>query len=484
MKKMFVLWVLLIGFSLTALSNVTLNEMQKEQIEKFVYKKINNKLSKEHQRQNAKSKLRKSVRKNSFLSSITKMGLDSMIVDARAVMGEEAKFKNSYLYDEYGNVIEELIYGSSDPESGDFIVTSKDSYKYNSQNKVEEMISQYFDDETKSWVINNKEVYSYDNHINLIEIKNYSFMDNEWYLFDRTENIYDVNNNLIESIIYFVYDENEMEITNKYVYTYNSSNQVIEENRYVVNFDDLEMIQQITYKYENGNLTEVRTYEISYESGELEEVSYTINEYNDNNQLISTENHYKDFFGDWEIESKNEYVYDSYGNVIEDIEHQDNPMTGEFGPFIKSEITYNYDYTIDKVLFPDGEDGIANGELLHMPEKVELFVNFPFIGWTQLGMDVNFYYSEKEDKIFGRVAPISKSKIKFYPNPTADVLNIELENNVVNASIQIMDLQGKKVHSQNLLNSNEVDVRTLQTGTYIILINENGNHYGGKFIKE
>jgi len=50
--------------------------------------------------------------------------------------------------------------------------------------------------------------------------------------------------------------------------------------------------------------------------------------------------------------------------------------------------------------------------------------------------------------------------------------------------VTIIDLNGRKVLSQDLMKSNQLNVKELQTGTYIYLINENGKSFGGKFVKE
>ncbi|PBQ34471.1 hypothetical protein CNR22_22715 [Sphingobacteriaceae bacterium] len=68
------------------------------------------------------------------------------------------------------------------------------------------------------------------------------------------------------------------------------------------------------------------------------------------------------------------------------------------------------------------------------------------------------------------------NRLKIFPNPVADILNIELENNI--SEIKIYDLTGKEV--MNFKNANQLDVTALPQGFYFVkIINE-----VKKFLKE
>ncbi|MCB9227652.1 MAG: T9SS type A sorting domain-containing protein [Chitinophagales bacterium] len=56
-----------------------------------------------------------------------------------------------------------------------------------------------------------------------------------------------------------------------------------------------------------------------------------------------------------------------------------------------------------------------------------------------------------------------------YPNPTSNSVFIETENEKFNA-ISIYDLSGRLVENKNVIN-NQVDLSSLQTGTYLIQTN-------------
>ena len=68
------------------------------------------------------------------------------------------------------------------------------------------------------------------------------------------------------------------------------------------------------------------------------------------------------------------------------------------------------------------------------------------------------------------------SRVSVYPNPTSNMLNIDIENNniIANYTVQICDVNGKVVYS-SFLNSEhlEIDLSSYAKGVYIIrLINQ------------
>lgn len=78
---------------------------------------------------------------------------------------------------------------------------------------------------------------------------------------------------------------------------------------------------------------------------------------------------------------------------------------------------------------------------------------------------------------------ISSVDYKIYPNPTFDILNIELENST-NLKIEIYDLLGKKAVS--FLNQKTMDISNLQNGIYLmkILDQDNNKFFTKRIIKK
>jgi hypothetical protein len=62
-----------------------------------------------------------------------------------------------------------------------------------------------------------------------------------------------------------------------------------------------------------------------------------------------------------------------------------------------------------------------------------------------------------------------ESTLKVYPNPAINELFIEASENLIGSRVDIFDVQGKRVQS-GILNSNRIDVSSLETGNYILQV--------------
>lgn len=69
-----------------------------------------------------------------------------------------------------------------------------------------------------------------------------------------------------------------------------------------------------------------------------------------------------------------------------------------------------------------------------------------------------------------------------YPNPTADLINLNATYEIEGATYAIFDSNGKKI-LQSILMSNIIDVSELSSGSYILRISHNSNNISQKFIK-
>lgn len=79
------------------------------------------------------------------------------------------------------------------------------------------------------------------------------------------------------------------------------------------------------------------------------------------------------------------------------------------------------------------------------------------------------------------ITEASEKKISFYPNPADDFLLINGADN--GAVIKIYDLSGKLVSSKQN-NSEPIDIKNLQAGVYIILVENNEMKFTQRFIKK
>lgn len=77
------------------------------------------------------------------------------------------------------------------------------------------------------------------------------------------------------------------------------------------------------------------------------------------------------------------------------------------------------------------------------------------------------------------------SNFNLYPNPSDSVLNIELKNGISNGNLEVYDMLGKQVITQNFNSDSlsSIDVKNLKSGLYLIKISFEGNTETKRFIK-
>jgi hypothetical protein len=81
-------------------------------------------------------------------------------------------------------------------------------------------------------------------------------------------------------------------------------------------------------------------------------------------------------------------------------------------------------------------------------------------------------------------ASFTSSEFNLYPIPTKNLLNIKSTSNLIFASAEVYDLNGRRILNSAIENDS-INVEQLTTGTYIIVLDDtNGKRYSQKFIKE
>ena len=135
----------------------------------------------------------------------------------------------------------------------------------------------------------------------------------------------------------------------------------------------------------------------------------------------------------------------------------------------------------------DGSDTNINGKdrkfetvIVSLTGNIDLSkINFDLIGDQVQLKESSSNILEKESMIF--------KDLKIYPNPSNDVVTIDLpsaiENNI---NIAVIDTQGKQVKTQvlNTDNSNTLDVSNLQAGVYLIQISYDDSRIVKRFVKQ
>lgn len=75
--------------------------------------------------------------------------------------------------------------------------------------------------------------------------------------------------------------------------------------------------------------------------------------------------------------------------------------------------------------------------------------------------------------------------ITIYPNPTSETLYIDLKNNTQAVKANLYNLEGKLIQTLKLASTQEIDVKNLNMGMYLLVLeDENGNVLNKKFVKK
>lgn len=127
------------------------------------------------------------------------------------------------------------------------------------------------------------------------------------------------------------------------------------------------------------------------------------------------------------------------------------------------------------------------GATLHMPGKQSVDLSFQTDNSGTMTLDIGAFDScwgiielahdntlSTEDVIF------DPAIVSIYPNPANTLISIKNYNDLGISSVDIYDVQGKKIISDQLASS-EIDISALTSGMYLIKIN---NHSGDSIIKK
>ena len=99
-----------------------------------------------------------------------------------------------------------------------------------------------------------------------------------------------------------------------------------------------------------------------------------------------------------------------------------------------------------------------------------------------LNPDINTFHTIVEGESLS-IEDETLESISIFPNPVANILNIQTTSTLGDKIITVFDINGKRILNEKLTN-NTLDVSTLQTGMYFLRLESNGKVLNRKFIKQ
>lgn len=364
-----------------------------------------------------------------------KQKLDSLVSPQRN--------KRYFLYDTQGQVILDSYYYWSDSI---WVPNTKYTLTYDNLGNNTEYILHIWDSNINDWTFLTKRIATYNSSGQQTQRILYRWFNNEWTNRAKEDITYNNSGDLINSITY-KFNNNAWVALEKYEYEYNSSGNATIKMSYVADTSGWYNSSKSEYSYNSAGNNTLTLYYIR-----------------DNNN--------------WANSGKYEYDYDTLGNITLDSYYEWDTATTSWTGFSKSTLNYNLAYSVSDLIAPD----------YFFTQSVNMIDYAIDYNWNTIsnawdtGNTTTYYYSPQE--VTG-VHDNKKSVASLYPVPTKDVLHVVLTNNAAQATIELYDLQGRSVLTQNLENTSKVLVNDLNAGMYFYRISTgNGKVQSGKFVKE
>ncbi len=342
----------------------------------------------------------------------------------------------------------------------------------------------------------------YDENGKNTSYKEYTFNSttNEWEYDLYGKDYYYNSEGLIDYIIF-----EESTYHNKYEYSYNSDNKLIEITMSDQNSSNWDLRYTDTYIYNNSNnnvefirnFANPSTWNVNYRYlntfdgnnnlilKEKQEWNTNTNSwnatnkkyeysYNSNNKIVNRLTKIL-VNGNFEQVGKFQYIYDANGNRVEwSSYYYDNGWIPE------EKVTYTYDnnYSLSDLILPNWQGIMDFG---YDEDYNHMILTKSYSEWDA----TQNQWTNPEDAIFNwsdttaSINSVETSIVKFYPNPVNEQLNFDLPNIQENTIIEIFNSQGKLILKKKL--EENLDVSNLNKGIYIFSID---NKNKGKFIKQ
>lgn len=234
--------------------------------------------------------------------------------------------------------------------------------------------------------------------------------------------------------------------------------------------EELPVQWDVTHKTEftydaNGDITLITDYEwnnIFREWTNQSVTKYTYDKDINGNDTLIVE-YYLDLvlpIPDWINKVKSTYTYDANGNITLHIDYYWDSNTSEWFIAVKYEYVY------------DANENMALQIVYYWDSNTSQWV---------ASNKKTYYYSEHN---ITHINNIPEKHISVYPNPAIEYILFDLANSSSSATVELYDLQGKKVLEQKLTENRQVAVSNLPKGLYMYKLNNRGTIYTGKLIIE
>ncbi len=303
----------------------------------------------------------------------------------------------------------------------------------------------------------------------MIRMSGWQLLNGTWENVYRIDYTYDQAGNIASRTNYNNFD-GEWELGGVYQYTYNADNQKILS---VLTMSGIQF-QKVEYTYSDGLLSLELWY--SYNGSGLspdEKLSYT---YNADNQLSQINDSVSDGNGGWLYFGRHDYFYDNNGNCTEHHYYDQTGMEAE-----RSIYQFIEDRSLNETLMPWTPEmtrpkTYTNSGVYHTEQWYSVDVDHVL----RHVCDFIYHYTENTN----RICDIASAPLGVAPNPANGVVTIHGLSDIP-TKVRIINGLGREVMKSTLNSaSNQLNVASLPSGCYTILVDQQGSVRATQLIVE
>ncbi len=348
----------------------------------------------------------------------------------------------------------------------------KEEYMYNENDLIIKYEAFFRDELTDEWVLDGWEEYEYNDAGNLLLYYDYEYdsLSQQWFAGWKKDYVYDDNNLLVQTFESWKDDPGEeWYFVWRVDFTYDENNRPLSTLEYIYTLDwSLSRSSQYTYD-ENGNLTQFELFDDDDAGGWVNEIK-EVYVYDDNNRLMEfTDYEWDATIEEWIETDREVYTYSDNNNVDFYVDYNWNESDNNWVEFWREEFTYENTYPYDQLVLPwfyhDDVPNFMNHQLIEHQ-------GYSFLGseWVPFSKG-EYYYSSGPST---SVTDVSKTDIKFYPNPASTEITFRF-GSPVEAGLQVYDLTGNLVRTMRVWDNKPVNIGQLSDGLYLFRLTGEGN---------
>lgn len=377
--------------------------------------------------------------------------------------------KELFSYDDKGNMVT-YVWGEYDDVEMKFLPIDKETVKHNAAGQPTEVIWLTWDIASSQWINSGKWEMVFDEDGMLIQetVYDWDAGGSQWLVGAQFDMTYDDGGMLLTELWYF-WDEDSAKLVLTYKDEYLYESGILNTwNEYLWEEGDWGLIFRTFYYYSpEGNLIEEFTQGLT-SNEEWIDYSRFLYTYDEDDNLIMEE--VWDF--DWSTNVmvllwQYHYVWDADGNMTEQVDKSwvegVKKGTNVWENTLKSEWTFNKDFTLDDLYVPYWFQDIESLTFLNMPisETGYFYANEAWV----LDFKQTAYYSDFDGST--GINELEEFRVSVFPVPASENLTFSWEDQFTRLNLELYDLTGKRVISRSVDNNEAIGMGQLSGGLYL-----------------